>query len=245
MHDGWKLLVLVLCVPLQLWLSQATSPKDLTNARGFSGGFGFAGWVSDGWWKDGAKLIGDKVQLFAKIHKRVSEEMEPKARSNRKGWKQTQKQTYHRQADELDIGVSEAVEVKKLEYFSGSRAPRKDRSRVKYRVGQVFVHKVHGYKGLIVGWDEVPKAPEAWFKRMGVSEADQKKPMYSVLVDSRDRDDDGSRTYVNEKNIVLCKSPDDSFDFKHKDLGSYVESFSRKMNLFYPRPPVRKRYPKD
>lgn len=29
-----------------------------------------------------------------------------------------------------------------IRYFSGSRAPRKDRSRVKYRVGQVFVHKV-------------------------------------------------------------------------------------------------------
>ena len=32
------------------------------------------------------------------------------------------------------------------------RSPRPD--HVKYRVGQVIKHKVWGYRGIIVGWDE-------------------------------------------------------------------------------------------
>ena len=109
----------------------------------------------------------------------------------------------------------------------------------------MFKHKVHGYKGLIVGWDLSGKAPDEWFKRMGVADLDREKPMYSVLVDARDRDQEHSRTYVIEGNIVLLNDPDDSFDYQHKDLGSYMTSFHRKMNLFYPKEELKKRYPKD
>ena len=55
--------------------------------------------------------------------------------------------------------------------------------------GQAFRHKQYGYKGVIIGWDARAKAPKEWFERMGVTQAEQLSPMYSVLVDTRDRDE--------------------------------------------------------
>ena len=42
-------------------------------------------------------------------------------------------------------------------YFSGSPEPRTDRSKVKFRIGQVIKHKRFGYRGVIVGWDTKAK----------------------------------------------------------------------------------------
>ena len=58
--------------------------------------------------------------------------------------------------------------VAKSNYFAGGRKSRTDRAGVKYRIGQVFVHKKHGYKGLIVGWDKDARAPSEWFEMNSV-----------------------------------------------------------------------------
>ena len=40
-------------------------------------------------------------------------------------------------------------------YIAGSPDPRSPRPEsVKYRIGQVIRHKIWGYRGIIVGWDE-------------------------------------------------------------------------------------------
>lgn len=41
-----------------------------------------------------------------------------------------------------------------LGYFGNSPKPRRNRpDNVKYKVGQVFVHKSEDYHGVIIGWD--------------------------------------------------------------------------------------------
>lgn len=46
------------------------------------------------------------------------------------------------------------------------RSPRSD--NVQFHVGQVIRHKTHGYRGVIVGWDETVRAPEQWLKQYSV-----------------------------------------------------------------------------
>ena len=58
-----------------------------------------------------------------------------------------------------DRGECVAVEVMKYRsdvgYFGNSPEPRQRRpANLKYRIGQVFLHKSAGYHGVIIGWDE-------------------------------------------------------------------------------------------
>lgn len=49
--------------------------------------------------------------------------------------------------------------------FLASPAIRSSRSEhVKFRVGQVVRHKLYGYRGVIVGWDEIANAPDPWIR---------------------------------------------------------------------------------
>jgi len=40
---------------------------------------------------------------------------------------------------------------------------------VKFRIGQVIRHKIHGYRAVIIGWDETARAPEQWLKEHSVN----------------------------------------------------------------------------
>ena len=80
---------------------------------------------------------------------------------------------------------------------------------------------------------------------MGVSAAQQRLPMYAVLVDNRDRDDENSHTYVAEENIVLVEKPTESLDFHQAQLQGLFTTFHAKMNSFSPKPKLRQEYPKD
>ena len=56
-------------------------------------------------------------------------------------------------------GQCVAVEVMKYRsnvgYFGNSPEPRHERTaKVKYKIGQVFLHKSAGYHGVIIGWDD-------------------------------------------------------------------------------------------
>ena len=62
----------------------------------------------------------------------------------------------------VDEGTSPAREVEeylmKEVYFTQSKTPRESKPvSVKYSVGHVIVHKEAGYRGVIIGWDEVAK----------------------------------------------------------------------------------------
>ena len=63
--------------------------------------------------------------------------------------------------------------VTKSNYFAGGRKSRTNRAGVHYRIGQVFTHKKHGYKGMIVGWDREAKAPDEWFEMNAVALKDR------------------------------------------------------------------------
>ena len=64
------------------------------------------------------------------------------------------------------------------------------------------MHKTHGYRGVIVGWDAVARAPTEWLEKNNVPVALRQQPMYAVLVDIRDRKEENSRTYVSE--VCVC-----------------------------------------
>ncbi|KFM60948.1 hypothetical protein X975_01775, partial [Stegodyphus mimosarum] len=73
--------------------------------------------------------------------------------------------------DPDDVGESPAIEVMKYKqkngFFAFSPEPRTYRSpEVKFRVGQVVIHKNWKYRGVVIGWDEKAKAPEEWLDNM-------------------------------------------------------------------------------
>ena len=52
-------------------------------------------------------------------------------------------------------------------YFGQSIEPRATRPpHISFRVGQVVKHKRWGYRGVIIGWDERARAPENWLREM-------------------------------------------------------------------------------
>ena len=45
-----------------------------------------------------------------------------------------------------------------------------------------------GYRGVIIGWDEVARAPANWIQEMHKNNPSwQQQPNYAILVDTRDR----------------------------------------------------------
>ena len=52
------------------------------------------------------------------------------------------------------------------------RASRLDRARVQFSVGQIFRHKVYGYRGVVYGWDPKCEREPQWAAAMKV-EAEQ------------------------------------------------------------------------
>ncbi|XP_013408133.1 uncharacterized protein LOC106175746 [Lingula anatina] len=142
-------------------------------------------------------------------------------------------------------GESPAVEVMKHDqpdgYFAGSPHPRVSRQEnVKYRVGQVIRHKIHGYRGVIVGWDPKAKAPESWLQQMHPKDKKHWRdmPNYAILVDTRDREMP-QVTYVPQENIEILSNT----KVLHPGIDEYFEGFDGAQYL--PRPHLRALYPHD
>lgn len=143
-------------------------------------------------------------------------------------------------------GESPAVEVLKFReekgggHFASSAQPRNPRSpHVEFRVGQVVKHKLWGYHGVIIGWDETAKAPKDWLKAMHGGHAEWKEqPNYAVLVDTRDRPAP-QLTYVPQENIEPVKS----ITIKHPSVDDYFEKYDGSQYL--PRPWLKTVYPRD
>jgi len=125
-------------------------------------------------------------------------------------------------------------------HFGSSAEPRSPRPpHVKYRVGQVFKHKVHGYRGVIVGWDETAKAPKDWLDQMHKNRKDLRNlPNYSVLIDTRDRLTP-QFAYVPEENIEIVEN----VRIIHPLVEHYFEQWDGALYLL--RPWLRKVYPQD
>ena len=90
-------------------------------------------------------------------------------------------------------------------------------TKVKYSIGQVFVHRRYHYQAVIIGWDAECGATEEWISQMSVDNLDhgRRQSFYQALcvnlysfdktfVDiSISRVDDSSIRYVAEENICL------------------------------------------
>jgi len=141
-------------------------------------------------------------------------------------------------------GECPAVEVFKYRdengHFGQSPEPRDTRPpNVKYRVGQVIKHLRWGYRGVIIGWDETARAPEAWIREMHKSNRDwSRQPNYAILVDTRDRTAP-QITYVPQENIEVVKHT----KVLHPSVEDYFEHFDGSQYL--PRPWLRSIYRRD
>lgn len=50
--------------------------------------------------------------------------------------------------------------------IAASLLPRDPRPPyIKFRVGDVIKHRIHGYRGVIIGWDEKAVAPQTWLEK--------------------------------------------------------------------------------
>ena len=60
-------------------------------------------------------------------------------------------------------------------------------SHIQYNVGDVYKHKVHGYRGVICGWWSECPADDEWVKRWGPFEKGTEQAFYRTLVHCEDR----------------------------------------------------------
>ncbi|KAG8194189.1 hypothetical protein JTE90_024527, partial [Oedothorax gibbosus] len=144
-----------------------------------------------------------------------------------------------------DEGESLAIEVLRYKhqhgYFSFSPEPRIHRPpNVQFRIGQVVMHKNWKYRGVIVGWDEIAKAPPEWLDEMyGKNNREWRDmPNYSILVDTRDRMSP-QLTYVPQVNLVVIKNT----IIIHPLLENHFETYDG--TQYIPRPWLRTLYPQD
>lgn len=142
-------------------------------------------------------------------------------------------------------GESPAVEVLKFKdpqgYFAGDPDPRSPREpNVQFRIGQVVRHKIHGYRGVIIGWDPTARAPEFWLKEnFNPSKPHWRNiPNYAILVDIRDRMSP-QMTYVPEENIEVITN----MRIMHPSLDHHFEMFDGAQ--YMARPWLKAIYPHD
>ena len=98
------------------------------------------------------------------------------------------------------------------------RAERLNREGIAFQVGQVFVHKKFGYRGVVYGWDRKCERDPDWVAAMGV---DGSLPFYYALPDERDceRLFGGVRLskYVSQDNMM----PVEGVTVLHRALENY------------------------
>lgn len=147
----------------------------------------------------------------------------------------------------IDAGMDESPAIEVMMYrdkngfFASSPTVRHSRpDNVKFRVGQLITHKIWGYSGVIIGWDDIAKAPDRWLKDNFPPEKQHWKymPNYAVMVDIRDRPEP-QITYVPQENLreaVITQ-------VKHPKLEIYFSGFDGVQYL--PRPWLRALYPAD
>ncbi|CAD5207464.1 unnamed protein product [Bursaphelenchus okinawaensis] len=123
-------------------------------------------------------------------------------------------------------------------HFASSKTPRDPRAPwIKYRVGQVFRHKKHKFRGVISGWDEKSNAPKWWLKGALKDKKEWiNQPNYLVLIDMRDKHLP-QVAYLIEENIEIISGQ----SIIHPSLEKHFEGFDG--SEYRPRPWLRVIYP--
>jgi heat shock protein HspQ len=89
--------------------------------------------------------------------------------------------------------------------------------KVKFKRGELILHKLYGYRGVIVTYDTQCQAGEKWYLS-NKTQPPRDQPWYQVLVDQSG----GLSTYVAQSNLK-SDSNDDPVD--HPRLQNYFSEF--------------------
>eukprot|EP00911_Craspedida_sp_UC1_P000906 UC1_evm2s691 len=138
-------------------------------------------------------------------------------------------------------------------FFARGTYRRVNRAGIEFHVGQIVVHRKYGYRGVIVGWDRVGRAPAQWYTQMGVTRENAARPFYSVLADNRDREG-AQMTYVQANNLRAATGKAETEPIMHELIDRYLEPYpqSRVDNSgdttglgrsYRPKKNLRKQYP--
>ncbi len=87
-----------------------------------------------------------------------------------------------------------------------------------FSVGQVVVHKLFNYRGVIYDVDPVFMLSDEWYQQMARSRPPRDEPWYRVLVDNATHE-----TYVAERN--LNPDPDVEDPIRHPLVSTYFGAF--------------------
>ena len=97
--------------------------------------------------------------------------------------------------------------------------------RAKFSVGQLIVHKLFNYRGIIFDVDPVFQGSDEWYAQVALSCPPKDKPWYKVLVHNAFHD-----TYVAERNMIAdithepINHPLIEDLFEHREDGNYIPS---------------------
>ena len=74
-------------------------------------------------------------------------------------------------------------------------------TNAKFNIGQLIVHKLFNYRGVIIDVDPNFQGTEEWYAQMAKSKPSKERPWYHVLVDNAEH-----QTYVAEQNLEMDNS---------------------------------------
>ena len=90
-------------------------------------------------------------------------------------------------------------------------------SNAKFTVGQLIIHKLFNYRGVIVDVDPGYLGTEEWYNRIALTRPPIDKPWYRVLVHNA-----AYETYVAERNL---DSDDSQVPINNPMLAEYFDDF--------------------
>ncbi|XP_002161928.1 uncharacterized protein LOC100198489 isoform X1 [Hydra vulgaris] len=211
LRPGLQLVILFLAVPTQYLISKWMTPQQEYERQYLT-----------------SRFLRDSINLFKKL-------------TNVSEWNSIISQLHYK-LFYLENGECPAKEVMLYNepngYFAESPEPRTDRANVKYRIGQVIIHKKSGFKGVISGWDYKTKAPDLWIQANNLDKFLLNQPSYSILVDTKSRVN-FKIAYVVEDHLEVVLN----HEVDHPDIIDYFELFDGSQYLA--RPWLKELYPLD
>lgn len=126
-------------------------------------------------------------------------------------------------------------------------------SEVAFSVGQVFRHRVYGYRAVVIGWDATCKASSEWVASTGTARLPNgtNQPFYHCLVDLRDRPE-AQVSYVAQDCFEPIAANDDNEAASasaavvlHPLAAKYFSAFNARDGCFTPNAALQSLYPHD
>jgi len=85
-------------------------------------------------------------------------------------------------------------------------------------VGQIFRHRKHGYRGVIVQWYTECPLDDEWVQRWGPFQRGRDQPFYQTMIDTKDRPR-GLMTFAAEENLIPLKDRPTESDADVEEAG--------------------------